>query len=84
MITSEQLRDEGFTLLESDFNSSTYSFPEDLDHGGYKLKVQESKSDLVQRNQLINVIDSNGILQHQSIHNLEGLHFFMKQFSKRD
>lgn len=84
MISSQDLRDIGFTLLESNYGSATYKFPDHLDHGGYKLVVQDSHpNDPVAREQTFNVIDPNGIWQPQLVPDISHLYFFMEQFPKK-
>lgn len=83
-LSSQDLEDLGFTLLESNNGVEIYSFPDNLDHGGYKLALQDPpKGDPVATGKIYHVIDPNGIWQPETVPDVSHLYFFMERFPKK-
>jgi hypothetical protein len=83
-VTSKDLRDLGFTLLESNAGLATYSFPEHLNHGGYKLLLQDApQGHPVANGQIFSYIDPNGVVEPELVPDVSHLYFFMEQFPKK-
>lgn len=83
-LSSQDLEDLGFTFLESNNGTETYSFPDNLDHGGYKLLLQDAPNGHpVATGKIYSVIDPNGILHPELVPDVSHLYFFMEQFPKK-
>lgn len=83
-LCSQDLEDLGFTLLESKNGSETYSFPDNLEHGGYKLVLQDApKNHPVATGKIYTIIDPNGILHPELAPDVSHLYFFMERFPKK-
>ena len=59
------------------------SFPDNLDHGGYKLRLQHAPNGHPVATGKFTIIDPNGVLHPELAPDVSHLYFFMERFPKK-
>jgi hypothetical protein len=84
LITPQGLKELGFTVKESTYRGAIYNFPDNLEHGGYTLEIQDRHTtDLMPGDHIVMVFDGNGVGQPETMETIGHIRFLLSSFRKK-
>ncbi len=84
LITTQGLKELGFTVKESTYRGAIYNFPDYIDHGGWTLEIQDKHpKDLMPGEHIVMVFDKDGVGQPQTMETVGHIRHLLSRFPKK-